>query len=138
MCAPKNERFILGDSPLVLQKIESPSEGGSLGFDVPGVEAMLPISPDLALYMPSCEIGDEIVNGYWDALNIVAGSVCGIGSFAAVSQAGKEIATQYLPAGHGLYRGLRHGEPFVAETANVLNLNALQNFLVACTVVFER
>jgi hypothetical protein len=42
---PGDDVFYLGDNPVILQWTETPGAGGSLGFDVDGVEAYLPLSP---------------------------------------------------------------------------------------------
>jgi hypothetical protein len=40
--------FYLGDNPVVLQDTENPASDLSLGFDVKGVEAYMPLSPKIA------------------------------------------------------------------------------------------
>jgi hypothetical protein len=42
--------------------------GGSLGSDVDGVEAFLPLSPKCALYMPCRATSAKILEGYGIAL----------------------------------------------------------------------
>lgn len=128
MRAPKGESFILGDSPLVLQSTENPSGGGSLGLDIPGVEALMPLSPRYALWMPSRENGDEIVDGYWHALRILTGSVFSEKCKALYTPDQLAVANRCLETASGLYRALRLGEAFEAEPENVVNLNAQQIF----------
>lgn len=62
-----NMDFYLGDNPVVLQNTENPGGGQTLGFDISGVEAYLPITPKLALYMPCNFIFREMMDGYRNA-----------------------------------------------------------------------
>jgi hypothetical protein len=134
MRSSKGERFLLGDSPLILQRTENPSDGGSLGFDVPGVEALIPLSPRFALWMPSSEIGEAIVNGYWQALRTVIGSLFCDEYYKLVTPEHFAVAERCLQTGHSLYRALRLGDAFDAEPDNVINLNAQQIFFASAQV----
>mgnify|MGYP000724021153 CR=1 FL=1 len=62
--------FYLGDQPVTLQDTENPSKGQSLGFDIQGVEAYLPITPKLALYMPCLSTTEAIMYGYKTSLEL--------------------------------------------------------------------
>jgi hypothetical protein len=67
MVIASDEVFYLGDNPVVFQWTEKPGAGGSLGFDVEGVEAFLPLSPKCALYMPCRATSAQILEGYESA-----------------------------------------------------------------------
>jgi hypothetical protein len=63
--------FYLGDHPLVLQNTANPSSNKDLGLDIEGVEALLPLAPKCALYMPCATTSREIISGYEKALRIL-------------------------------------------------------------------
>src|SRR5260370_25720666 len=68
MVIASDEVFYLGDNPGVFQWTQKPGAGGSLGFDVEGVEAFLPLSPKCTLYMPSMTTSAHIPKGDASAL----------------------------------------------------------------------
>lgn len=62
--------FYLGDQPVALQDTEHPEKAQSLGFDIKGVEAFLPLTPKHALYMPCLSTSHEIISGYETGLQL--------------------------------------------------------------------
>jgi hypothetical protein len=60
--------FYLGDHPVVLQNTANPSANEDLGLDIEGVEALLPLAPKCALYMPCPATSREIISGYEKSL----------------------------------------------------------------------
>ncbi|MEO1729122.1 MAG: DUF4238 domain-containing protein [Pseudomonadota bacterium] len=137
MESPQGTYFLIGDNPLVLQDLERPSEGGALGLDMANVEVFMPLSPSLALYMPSREVGDQIVEGYWNALQLAFASIDGLPNSQSLGPAEREVVDRCLTSAGPLYRALRLGEVLPAEQDNVVNLNALQIFWAA-NEVFSR
>ena len=117
-----DEVFYLSDQPVVLQKTENPSEGGSLGFDVAGVEAFMPLSPKVAIYMPCRTISDEIVRSH----------KMGTEMLADLWREGRGASTEAFV----VQKALRGTKPFhdaavlgvamPCHTESVLNLNYLQ------------
>ncbi|MCF8881493.1 DUF4238 domain-containing protein [Erythrobacter sp. SN021] len=126
--------FVIGDNPLVLQNTARPGDGGSLGLDMPGVEAMMPLSPCHALYMPSPDIGDLLIKGYWDALCIRSRMLAGFENHSDFTESEHATVERCLQKGVCLYRALRLGEPLQADGENVINLNALQVFWASSKV----
>lgn len=59
-----DEIFYLGDQPVVLQDTKNPAKAQSLGLDIQGIEAYLPLTPKHALYMPCQSTTNEIISGY--------------------------------------------------------------------------
>ncbi len=117
-----DEVFYLGDNPVVLQNTEAPSSQGALGFDVVGVEAFLPITPKLALYLPCRSISDQIITAHRD----------GIVMQKELWARGRGMTVEAITVGKAL-RGTRvlHdaavlGTPVVAGPESILNLNYLQ------------
>src|SRR5271165_4577867 len=48
MVIEHDDVFYLGDNPVVLQHSETPTLKAELGFDVKGVEALMPLTPNCA------------------------------------------------------------------------------------------
>jgi Protein of unknown function (DUF4238) len=69
MVIDSDDIFYLGDHPIVLQRTRDPKNGNNLGFDVEGVEALMPLSPKCALYMPCPSVSTEIIARYEAALS---------------------------------------------------------------------
>jgi hypothetical protein len=110
--------FYLGDSPLVLQRTENPSDGSGLGFDVSGVEAFLPLSPRFALYMPCRFVSDQIIEGFANAKAVSQG--------APTTELGRELAQKILSEHSPLHVALTTGVALPCLTENIENLNYLQ------------
>jgi Protein of unknown function (DUF4238) len=110
--------FYLGDNPLVLQRTANPNDGTSLGFDVTGVEAFLPLSPKFALYMPCQSFGHEMIEGFQTAEAIERGE--------PTTELGRALSRKILTEHAPLYDALTTGVPFVCRAENVENLNYLQ------------
>jgi hypothetical protein len=121
-----DEVFYLGDNPVVLQRTRDPKDGTNLGFDVPGVEAFLPLSPKCALYMPCSATSHEII-GRYDAAMAVHRMVR-LAVYSGIKGGGAELldAQATIRRSHHLYKAFLEGTPIVAETANIENLNYLQ------------
>jgi hypothetical protein len=124
-----DDQFYLGDHPLVLQHTENPSGSQTLGFDIKGVEAFLPLSPTCALYMPCLTISRQILEGYEFAATIHRQSrlhamrgVAAPGVTTEMLRASQSV----LLSSHALYDGLTKGTPVSAAPENVENLNYLQ------------
>ncbi|MGA9475281.1 MAG: DUF4238 domain-containing protein, partial [Terriglobales bacterium] len=121
--------FYLGDNPVVLQRTEEPADGKNLGFDVAGVEVLLPLSPKCALYMPCTATSHDLISGYECALSINEQM-----STAAVR--GTSIPSAYFDAWRlarrvkrnteALYKSLTQGIALAASQENIENLNYLQ------------
>jgi hypothetical protein len=118
--------FYLGDSPVVLQSTERPGDAMELGFDLPGVEAFLPLSPTLALYLPCPATCDEIIDGYHSALWMSAWPLGRAKLRSAGRQDAIRLAERAIATSGSLYRSLAQGVPFAADPENVENLNYLQ------------
>lgn len=126
MVTGDNSFFYLGDNPVVLQNTENPSKAGEIGLDMDGIEAFMPLAPNCALYMPCPRIGDEIVEGYWDALRIVTAYLAGTEFDEFEIEAALPAANRTLVRAGPLYRALKHGDALFAEAENIENLNYLQ------------
>lgn len=118
--------FYLGDSPVVLQCTERPDDAMELGFDVPGVEAFLPLSPTLALYLPCPATCGEIINGFHTALGMASWPLARAELQSAGRQDVLRLAERAIDQSGTLYRSLTQGVPFAADPENVENLNYLQ------------
>jgi hypothetical protein len=70
MAIDGDEKFYLGDNPVVLQRTKNPKDGSNLGFDVEGIEAFLPLSPKCALYMPCRSTSAEVIDRYNSAVEL--------------------------------------------------------------------
>ena len=129
MSIEHNDVFYLGDHPLVLQYTDMRPGPSELGFDIEGVEAMMPLSPKYALWMPCAVIGNQLIGGYKTALqtpeNIrlaVARGVRMDAEMDALMALSKRIRERDLP----LYEAFTLGKPLIASPENVENLNYLQ------------
>ena len=60
--------FLLGRPPCSVTDTGNPSSNEELGLDIKGVEALLPLAPKCALYMPCASTSREIISGYENAL----------------------------------------------------------------------
>lgn len=118
--------FYLGDNPVVLQRTDNPKDGSGLGFDVDGVEAFMPLSPECALYMPCRATSDDRIRRYEAAseLHRVVRSAV----LRGLPGGSDELQTAQLVIGtlHSLVKAFRTGEPLPAKRENVENLNYLQ------------
>ncbi len=110
--------FYLGDNPLVLQRTADPNDGTGLGFDVAGVEALLPLSPQFALYMPCRSVGNDLIEGFDNAQAIERGE--------PTTELGRTLSQKILTEHVPLYDALMTGVPFACRPENVENLNYLQ------------
>ncbi|MEQ1705024.1 MAG: DUF4238 domain-containing protein [Rickettsiales bacterium] len=121
--------FYLGDQPVVLQNTENPSKAQSLGLDIKGVEAFLPLTPKLALYMPCKSTSDGIISGIENGRNT-------LDFFKSAKANGaypidKHIYTlgkikYLLEKNKGFYNAITTGIPLVCIQENIDNLNYLQ------------
>ena len=120
------EIFYLADNPVVLQLTENPGGGGSLGFDVKGVEAFLPLCPKCALYMPCRATSGQIIDGYKSALELHRA----VRTAALHGQPGGsrelQLAQKAIQSGHELYTAFTTGAPVKAIAPIIDNLNSLQ------------
>ena len=139
MVIEHDDVFYLGDHPVVLQHSDKPAEHKELGFDIEGVEALMPISPKCALYMPCAVTGHQIISGYEDALNAPAlirrekkhiGKSVEAGNYLALAQ---KVAANTKP----LYEALTTGVPLIATTDNVENLELSAMCLGSHCCVFK-
>ncbi|MDQ0475260.1 DUF4238 domain-containing protein [Labrys wisconsinensis] len=105
--------FYLGDNPVVLQRTRQPSDGSNLGFDVPGVEAFLPLSPKAALYMPCPATSALIISTYEEIMKSTGPRDDG-------------WMADYIIKHRGLYVSLVRGIGIRAIAPYVENLNYLQ------------
>ena len=112
MTIEHDDVFYLGDHPLVLQNTANPSSNRDLGLDIEGVEALLPLSPKCALYMPCAATSREIISGYEKALRILNTVDMAVPSETSV--------------GFSLYQAITTGVAVMATPENVENLNYLQ------------
>jgi hypothetical protein len=121
-----NEVFYLGDNPVVLQRTRDPKDGTNLGFDVPGVEAFLPLSPKCALYMPCRATSHEIVVRYEAAMAMHRLVRLAVYSGLKGGSAELQDAQATIRRSHHIYKALTDGTPLAAEPENIENLNYLQ------------
>jgi hypothetical protein len=126
MVIQDDEVFYLGDNPVVLQRTRNPKDGSGLGFDVPGVEAFLPLSPKCALFMPCRATSREMILRYEAAMALHR--VVRLAVFSGVKGGSEELrdAQAVIRGSHHIYKAFTEGTPLVAEPANVENLNYLQ------------
>lgn len=121
-----NDVFYLGDHPVVLQNTRNPKDGSNLGFDVPGIEVLMPLSPKRALYMPCHTVSSEIIANYDAAiathravrLAVLNGSPGGTGELIS--------AQDTIRRSDELYQAFRTGSPIIAKMPHIENLNYLQ------------
>jgi hypothetical protein len=129
MAIDGNEVFYLGDQPVVLQHVEKPSDALSLGFDVERVEAYLPFTPKLALYMPCAKTGAEIISGYELSAKLYrrAQEVMLIGdNLEEVNSMNMPLVKRIFFEHKSLYESLTAGSRFSSLAENIENLNYLQ------------
>jgi hypothetical protein len=126
MVIASDEVFYLGDNPVVFQWTEKPGAGGSLGFDVEGVEAFLPLSPKCALYMPCRATSAQILEGYESAreLNRAVRTAALRGQLGGSTEL--RVAQDAIRSAHDLYTAFTTGRAVEAITPYVQNLNSLQ------------
>ena len=126
--------FYLGDHPIALQHTEDPGGARQLGFDVPGVEAYLPIAPTFAVYLPCRSVSDEIVSGYRHAVELhrqarVATLSGRDHPFA--NPIGLQTLQRVIHSAKSFYDADVTGKSLKSLPENVINFNALQiNFSV--------
>jgi hypothetical protein len=118
----EHDVFYLGDNPVVLQNTENPSAKGPLGFDVIGVEAFMPLTPKLALYLPCPSISNQITEAYDNCLVMQR----------QFWTSGKGLTSDAMAVGKAL-RGTKQlrdaavlGKPVPTPSESLLNLNYLQ------------
>ena len=126
MTATGADHFYLGDNPVVLQRTENPRDGKSLGFDVVGVEAFMPLSPTCALWMPCPSVGDQLVTGYENAIALHRTVRQAVLSGDPGGHRELEIAQRVIRSGHDIYVAVTNGVALQAKPENVENLNYLQ------------
>jgi Protein of unknown function (DUF4238) len=121
-----DEVFYLGDNPVVLQRTFDLKNGKNLGFDVAGVEAFLPLSPKCALYMACPIVGNAIISNYKTAIALHRVARLTILSGSKGGGADLQDAQDVIRRSQRIFRSFTEGEPLVAESANIENLNYLQ------------
>ena len=126
MVIEDDEVFYLSDNPVVLQRTRDMGNGSNLGFDVPGVEAFLPLSPKCALYMACPTVSREIIACYESAMTTHRAMRLSVHSgYGGLSPKLRE-AQSYICRSRNIYQSFTTGASLVAEPANVENLNYLQ------------
>jgi hypothetical protein len=126
LCIESDDVFYLGDNPVVLQRTDNPKEGSGLGFDVAGVEALMPLSSKCALYMPCRATSADRIERYRAGLELhrVVRSTILRGFSGGSAQL--NMAQLVIRTLDPLYRAFTEGEALVAKSENVENLNYLQ------------
>ncbi len=129
MSIEHDDIFYLGDHPLVLQYSEKDARKAEVGFDIKGVEAMMPLTPKYALYMPCPATSNQIISGYRTAEqtpdNIRRAKARGV-EMPSVMSALVTVSQRILHNQRPLYKALTEGAPLVVSPENVENLNYLQ------------
>jgi hypothetical protein len=129
MAIETNDVFYLGDHPVVLQRTESPSVGGELGFDIEGIEAFLPLASKCALYMPCTSISDQIISGYENAVSLHrqfrSAALRGI-TVPGTNSDLLHLTQRVLRDSHALHQSFTKGTSITATPENIENLNYLQ------------
>jgi hypothetical protein len=129
MTIEHDDVFYLGDHPIVLQHSDSDEKGSEVGFDIKGVEALMPLSPRQALYMPCIATSRQIIAGYETAQRapetIRLARSRGV-SMPSEMQKFQELSRRILVKQSPLYEALTAGKPIVVSPENVQNLNYLQ------------
>ncbi len=126
MVIASDEVFYLGDNPVVFQWTQKPGAGGSLGFDVEGVEAFLPLSPKCALYMPCRATSAQILEGYESALELHRAARTAALRGQPSGSRELQVAQNAIRSAHELYTAFTTGSAVEAITPHVQNLNSLQ------------
>jgi hypothetical protein len=126
MVIEDDEVFYLGDNPIVLQRTDDPKDGSSLGFDVKGIEAFMPLSPKCALYMPCRSTSNDRIARYDAAMELHR--VVRLCAWRGVPGGSNELqmAQLVIRSLHPLVTALKSGAPLMAGRENVENLNSLQ------------
>jgi hypothetical protein len=126
MVIEDEEVFYLGDNPVVLQRTENPKDGSSLGFDVKGVEAFMPLSPKCALYMPCRTTSDDRIARYDAGMELHR--VVRSAALRGVPGGSSELQTVQLVIRklHPLVTAFKMGAPLTPGREHVENLNYLQ------------
>jgi hypothetical protein len=126
MVIEDEEVFYLGDNPVVLQRTDTPKDGSSLGFDVKGVEAFMPLSPKCALYMPCRATSDDRIARYDAAMELHR--VVRSAALRGLPGGSSELQMAQLVMGrlHPLVTAFRTGVQLTARREYVENLNYLQ------------
>jgi hypothetical protein len=140
MRAAVGSEFLIGDHPVALQNLEHPGLNDSLGLDLPAVEAFLPLSPLLALWLPPRAILDEITQGYERARTLhreVRVSVLAGRGHPMANEIGIRAIQRALNSGAPLHEACATGRPLAASLENVVNFNSLQ-LLFAEAEVYSR
>lgn len=133
-----DEVFYLGDNPVVLQRTRDPKDGTNLGFDVPGVEAFLPLSPKCALYMPCSATSREIIVHYETAMAVHR--LVRLAVYSGVKGGSDELrdSQSTIRRSQHMYKAFTEGAPIVAQPQNIDNLNYLQCSFALNTVYSNR
>jgi hypothetical protein len=118
--------FYLGDNPVVLQRTDNPKDGSNLGFDVKGVEAFMPLSPQHALYMPCSTTSNDRIARYDAAVELHR--LVRSSALRGLPGGSNELQTAQLVIRtlHPLVTALRTSGPLKADRDNIENLNYLQ------------
>ena len=126
MVINSGEVFYLADNPVVFQRTENPKDGGSLGFDVRGVETFLPLSPQCALYMPCRATGAQIVEGYESAMDLHRAVRSATLRGHPGGHRELQVAQNAMRNAHELYQAFTTGAALNAIMLYIENLNSLQ------------
>jgi hypothetical protein len=129
MVIEHDDVFYLGDNPLVLQNTEHPSDACTLGFDIKGTEAFLPLSPKCALYMPCRTTSDEIKSGYEKALRAhrtMRSAAMRAVEFSQDQSDYLHLVQRVIGNSFSLFQAITQGDFVVAKPENVENFNYLQ------------
>ncbi|MGR3715292.1 MAG: DUF4238 domain-containing protein [Thermohalobaculum sp.] len=121
--------YYLGDHPVVLQHVEDPGGGRQLGFGVPGVEAYMPISPLLALYMPPRSVSDEIISGYRNAIELhrqVRLAALGNRDHPFANSADLQTLQRVIYSAKAIHDADAIGTILISTDENIKNFNSLQ------------
>jgi Protein of unknown function (DUF4238) len=133
MVIESDDAFYLGDHPLVLQLTENPSAAAELGFDVEGVEVLMPLAPKCALYMPCVSVSQQILSSYEDAQRML-----GNPRIAGYRLDVLELSRRVSRDTRLLYDALTTGVPLTAKREIVENLNYLQCYWAHAAIYSAR
>lgn len=122
------DNFYLGDNPFVLQHTTNPEAAQTLGIDIKGVEAYLPITPKLALYMPCRTTTSEIINGYQNAILLRSQCLRHLmrGTPSDLLSTGLVEANKVITSAKPFYESVISGAVLPVTHENIENLNYLQ------------
>jgi hypothetical protein len=138
MVIESDDIFYLGDHPIVLQRTRDPKNGKDLGFDVEGVEALMPLSPKCALYMPCPSVSMEIIARYESALSLHRTIRAAVLSGTPGGTTELITAQDIIRRSDGLYKAFTTGAPITAKAPHVENLNYLQCSWASAAVYSNR